>query len=86
MPFTKPVITPTKITEIRILLRSAPAPDGTMDKDVFYEVTLLDQNGNKIETPSTRGNLAPHITMADKVWLADFMDRLRAQAVAQFIG
>jgi hypothetical protein len=86
MPFTKvePKV-PTAIGDISVPLGDFIA---TEDKEAYqearFEVQVLDADGDVMH-PLVQGDLLLHLDNADKLWLSDFMDRMRAKAIQEII-
>lgn len=53
------------------------------DQGGAYVITILDQNGEAMLERS--GDLAPHLTSQEKTTIANFLDTLRARALAEAI-
>jgi len=92
MPFPEiPPRTPAAIGRIRILLEQVPAytdADGNPvaeEKNVQYDIAILDQDGKRIATPHDRGDLIPFLTVAQRNGLLNFINDIRAQAEAEFL-
>lgn len=73
--------TPTSIGIISVTMT-----DDSQNKRAFYTVEVRDQNGAELKVPGDSGNLVPYLSQADIAWLVDFMTRLRAKAVAEFLA
>ena len=80
--------TPTSIGIIIVTLKDAITGGGETGDDPYqsagFRVEILDQNGSRMAMRN--GNLAPHITPAQRTALMDFMDSLRVQAAAQILS
>ena len=90
---------PSTIGDLTISLRervipAVPArtlPDGTVIPAVAEqlvraadaEVVILDQDGRVMQV--WRGDLIPHLTDAQKVWLVQFVTDMRAKAVSELL-
>jgi hypothetical protein len=79
--------TPTSIGLIIVSLKDAITGGGP-DQDQPYQVAnfqveVLDQNGVRMEHKS--GDLAPHITAAQRDALMGFLDSLRVQAEQEIL-
>lgn len=66
--------TPTSIGQIMLTL--VDKEDGS--KKATFRLAIHDQDGNRCGIQ--RGDLLPHITGEERLWLLDFMDRLREKA------
>ena len=92
MPFPEiPPRTPTMIGRIRVLLEQVPAyidADGNPvaeEKNVQYDIAILDQDGKRIVTPHDRGDLLPFLTLQQKQGLLQFILDIRVQAEMEFL-
>ena len=79
----QPII-PTAIGDFSVQLvdRASPEPDQPAQTALF-EIQVLDADGNIMRL--MRGNLAPHITTAQRQALMSFMSDLRVQAEQQIL-
>jgi len=71
---------PTAIADLTVRLH-----DGAT-QSAEYWLTVVDQNGVRIEFPGQSGDLVPHLTPDEISALQDFMALLRARAAAQVLG
>jgi hypothetical protein len=77
----------TSIGFVRVYLETVDdeMDPGTLKETARYEVSILDQNGDRINVHHASGDLIPHITSEQRQVLQDFMAELRAQAEDQFL-
>jgi hypothetical protein len=76
----EPTRTPTGIGKIRVIITDM---DGTLaGKSIDFEAAVQLSDGSGI---TRHGDLAPHLTPAQKTALISFMDSLRVQAVSQIV-
>ena len=86
-PFpSKKVKVPTYVFSIRIGLLDKIS-DGTNPavQKAQFEVEFHDQNEQLMEEATVAGNLIPHISVADRAWLQDFMARMRVKAETELL-
>jgi hypothetical protein len=83
MPFPTINQVPTTIGVIRVRLVDEDGVPANMK--AYYDVDVLDQDGNKIESRGTSGNLIPHLTAGQISALVDFMDTLRTKAETEWL-
>lgn len=72
--------TPTAIADISIELGdylNPPLQEGR------YSVQVLDEDGLIMRVAT--GDILPHLSGADKTWLSDFLDRMRAKAEQEML-
>ena len=66
--------------------------EGEVDRQTRYTFQIVDSEGRVIPRLSnnpqlyTAGDLLPHLTNDEKVWLVAFIDRLRAKARLELLG
>ena len=84
---------PDDVGDLEVRLSEIVNPrEGEASKQVAYSLQIVDAEGRVIprlsNNPrlSTAGDLLPHLTNDEKVWLAAFIDRLRALARLELLG
>lgn len=78
---------PTYVNRITVTMIDAKS-DGLgnpPEKKATFEIIIHDQFEKVYEDACRRGNLARHLSDADKAWLMDFMARLRAKAESNLL-
>jgi len=73
----EPTKTPESIGNIVVFLRDGFDNQGTPFQGAKFDVAVMMSDGSEVRR---RGDLAPHITPAQRQALMDFMMALRAQA------
>lgn len=71
---------PTAIADLTVRLH-----DGAT-QSAEYWLTVVDQNGIRIEFPGQSGDLVPHLTTNEIMALQEFMATLRRRAEEQIFG
>ncbi len=79
---TEPTKTPTEIGAIVVVLKDTFDEDGDPFQSAHYDVRIEMSDG---PTVKRRGDLAPHITPAQRAALMSFMSTLRTQAEDEFL-
>lgn len=75
---------PTEIGHIRItLIDFVEEGETPAYQKADFEVQVL--NGEDEMMEAKDGNLLPHLENSDKLWLSDFMDRMRAKAETEIL-
>lgn len=84
MPFPGFDQVPTSIGAIRIRLLDEDGVPANMR--AYYDVDVLDQNEDRIQFDGSSGSLVPHLTQAQIDALKNFLQAIRAKAVAEFLA
>jgi hypothetical protein len=81
------LVTPTAIADISIELTDyiagADPDEEPARQEGRYSVQVQDGDGRIMRIMT--GDILEHLSSADKVWLSDFLDRMRAKATAEIL-
>lgn len=75
---------PTSIGAVRIRLVDDDGVPANMR--AYYDVDVLDQDGDKIMFGGSQGNLVPHLTQGQVDALIAFMQAMRTKAETEFLA
>ena len=83
MAFTEELaVTAVSISEMAVILKTDPAdPDGPQES-AHFRVSVVRSDGS---IKQVKGDLVPHITVAQRSGLLDFMAALRTQAETEIL-
>lgn len=79
----EPTRTPESIETVVVILKDSINEIGEPYQSAAFRVRIVMSDGS---ATVRRGDLVPHITVAQRTALQDFMTSLRQQAVEQIIG
>jgi len=86
--------TPTSIGNIEIrLFDLVILPDGEQPKQAFFDIDVLDQDGQPFRPWTKQGDLVPYLddsstylTTADRTYLIGLLGRIRQEASLRILG
>lgn len=77
---------PTSIGSIKIdLIEVKDRFTGSLNRLVFYNVEVFDQNGNLMDVSKNSGDLIPYLTDVQKNWLIQFIIDMRTKAETELL-